>query len=77
MADYGREIMGKHTNIAYGKAVGDKQYVTGETKQSILECRAAYHEMTDKEFARWYERRYRIKEKAVMAVLIAQYREAT
>lgn len=69
--------MRKQSNIVYGTAAGDKQYVTDEVKRSILDCRAAYHEMTDAEFARWYERRYKVKEKAVMAVLVTEYKEAT
>ena len=39
--------------------------------QSIRECRAAYSNLTDREFARWYEQHYKVPERRTLAILAA------
>ncbi len=44
-------------------------YVATDVHKSILECRSAYHEMSNREFSNWYERRYKVPASTVMKVI--------
>lgn len=61
--------MQKVDNFVYGSSATGRHYVTGNTRRSILECHMIYSNLTDLEFAAWYEKRYKIKAGAVLAVI--------
>lgn len=44
------------------------QHVDGVV-QSVFDCRKAYHNLTDREFAGWYESKYKIKAARVLSIL--------
>lgn len=58
----------KSRNYSYSDQI-KTVYVATDVHRSILECRSAYHEMSNREFSNWYERRYKVPASTVMKVI--------
>lgn len=39
--------------------------------KSVLDCRKAYHNLTNRQFAKWYEAHFFVKQARVLAILAA------
>lgn len=61
---------GKGKGIKFAGPKGKLQNID-QIVQSIRDCRRAYAELSDREFATWYEKHQKVPERRVLAILEA------